>query len=135
MNTRDDNVVITTLQYIRDLTKDWEIEKSPSRSETTSLFEFIRLKRKDCFLKAQLAQLLLTLLGYSVEIVRGYYCPPQENRWMRHVWIRVNGREYDATSGDFHIDPERHSYTNPDPNDQGLKTHDWDTIIPERTRY
>ena len=111
----------TTLSYIQELTKGWEKFTSASEAYGASLFECLINKKTGCGMKARFAQLLLTLLGYEVEIIRGYYQSPE--RWTMHVWIKVNGKEYDPTRKDFKI-TKKHSYTNPDP-----KLTDWEQVF------
>lgn len=107
-----DPKIKTTLLYIQELTKGWGKFTSATEAYNASLFECLKQEKTGCTMKARLAQLLLTLLGYEVEIIRGYYKSPE--RWTLHAWIKVNGKEYDPTKKDFMI-TENHSYANPDP--------------------
>lgn len=116
-----DKKIAVTLSYIQELTKDWEKFTSATEAYNTSLFDCILRKKTGCGMKARFAQLLLTLLGYEVEIIRGYYLSPE--RWTMHVWIKVNGKEYDPTRKDFSI-TDQHSYTNPD-----SKLTDWEQLL------
>lgn len=119
-----DPKIKTTLTYIQELTKGWDKFTSATEAYNTSLFECLKQEKTGCTVKARLAQLLLTLLGYEVEIIRGYYKSPE--RWTLHAWIKINGKEYDPTKKDFMI-TKNHSYTNPDPT-----LTDWKQIF-ERT--
>lgn len=116
-----DKQIESTLKYIRDLTQGWDKFSLASKAYKTPLIECIAMKKTGCGMKARFAQLLLTLLGYEVEIVRGYYKSPE--RWTLHAWIKVNGKEYDPTRNDFAI-TENHSYSNPDP-----KLTDWEQVF------
>ncbi len=108
-----DEQIKKTLTYIQELTRGWEVFTNATEAYKTSLFECIAHKKTGCGMKARFAQLLLALLGYEVEIVRGYYKSPE--RWTLHAWIKVNGKEYDPTRKDFQITKDKHSYTDPDP--------------------
>ena len=116
-----DNQIKSTLLFIRELTKDWEKFTIATEADRTPLIVCLAQKKTGCGMKARFAQFLLTLLGYEVEIIRGYYLSPE--RWTLHVWIKINGLEIDPTRSDFKI-TDKHSYTNPDPH-----LTDWEQVF------
>lgn len=118
----DEKQIKLTLKYIQDLTDGWGKFTLGTEAYKATLFECIKQKKTGCGMKARLAQLFLILLGYEVEIIRGYYKSPE--RWTLHAWIKVNGlKEYDPTRKDFAI-TEKHSRVNPDP-----KLTDWEQVF------
>ncbi|TSC91112.1 MAG: hypothetical protein CEN90_660 [Parcubacteria group bacterium Licking1014_17] len=117
-----DEQIKLTLEYIQKLTKGWYKFSKATEAYKTSLFECIAHKKTGCSMKARFAQLLLTFLGYEVEIVRGYYKSPE--RWTLHAWVKVNGKEYDPTRKNFQITRDKHSRTNPDPH-----LTDWEQVF------
>ena len=117
-----DKQIELTFKFIGDLTKEWDNFDRAREAYKTPLAECIIQRKTGCTMKARFAQLLLTLLGYEVEIVHGYYKSPE--RWLMHSWVKINGKEYDPTRNDYAI-TEKHSYTNPDPEN----LDGWEEII------
>ena len=116
-----DEQIKLTLTFIQDLTQNWDKFSLATEAYKTPLIECIARRKTGCGMKARFAQLLLTVLGYEVEIVRGYYKSPE--RWTLHAWIKVNGKEYDPTRKDFSI-TGNHSLTNPDP-----RLTNWEQVL------